>query len=360
MFKKLLIFIPFLLLISCQSEQPVSEKSNQFTVGLILPLTGSLAEYGIAVKNSFELARLSYPQKFTNIKLLYEDSAYQGTKAVAAFHKLVGQEKANLIYNWGTGPNEAVIPLAEKQHVPNIVTTVDTNIVQNKSYSIRSMPSSKDFASLLDAYFDKNHIKKIGILKNELTYFNSIIAELDQDKISFIETIPLDSNDFKSTISKIQDKEIDRLGIFLISGQISHFYNQANNLNLKLLTFGTDFFDSQNEVSSSGELINSAIFASIAVTDQFRKQYQDNFHNDLQIGFAGIGYDNALLIADLFNSDPDLSSEEIIAKFKKIQTTKGVAGEYYFSETDETGMEIKSPAQLKVIDNLQIKNLNFN
>ncbi len=359
MFYRIIICTLLFVFISCQSEGRNLTTPAEFKVGLILPLSGSLAEYGVAVKNSFELAKKTNPEKFSQIKLFYEDSAYQGTQAVAAFQKLVNQNKVNLIYNWGTGPNEAVIPLAEKQHIPNIVTTVDTQIVRNKNFSIRSMPSSKDFAFHLQKYFDQNNISKIGILKNELTYFNSIIAELDPKIISYTEVVPLDSNDFKSIITKVQSKEIDSLGIFLISGQIAQFYNQASNQNFKIPTFGTDFFDSQNEVNQSSDLINGAIFSSIAVTDDFRKLYIENFQNDLQIGFAGVGYDNALLIAELFNQTKNLTAEEIINKIKNIQPSPGVAGEYSFSETSESGMEIKSPAQLKIIQDRKISNYQF-
>ena len=48
-----------------QSDEP---KTKKFKVGAMLPLTGVVAEYGIAIKNCIKLAQQEHPELFTNIK----------------------------------------------------------------------------------------------------------------------------------------------------------------------------------------------------------------------------------------------------------------------------------------------------
>ena len=62
-----------------QVQKPASE---EFNFGIIVPLTGDLAQYGTAIKNGFELAKTESPKKLEKIRFIYEDSRYDGKAAV--------------------------------------------------------------------------------------------------------------------------------------------------------------------------------------------------------------------------------------------------------------------------------------
>jgi ABC-type branched-subunit amino acid transport system substrate-binding protein len=58
-----LLLLAFVLIFSNISQSFAEEK---FKVGVIAPLTGPLAEYGLAAKNGIELAQTTRPESFSN------------------------------------------------------------------------------------------------------------------------------------------------------------------------------------------------------------------------------------------------------------------------------------------------------
>ena len=69
-------------------RQAAAETQRPITVGLILPLTGPTADYGVAIKNSIGLAFEEIPDLGERIHLLYEDAQYDPKLAVTALAKL--------------------------------------------------------------------------------------------------------------------------------------------------------------------------------------------------------------------------------------------------------------------------------
>ena len=85
-------------------------QASVFRVGAILPLTGPVADYGVAVKNGFELAKSDHPATFKNVEIVYQDSSYDGKTAVNAFNALFARGDINLYYVWGVTPNADYYP----------------------------------------------------------------------------------------------------------------------------------------------------------------------------------------------------------------------------------------------------------
>ena len=52
----------------------VAQAESTAKVGLVLPLTGAIAEYGIATRNGIELARTERGDLFKSVQFAYEDS----------------------------------------------------------------------------------------------------------------------------------------------------------------------------------------------------------------------------------------------------------------------------------------------
>lgn len=342
---KISIILLSISFIGCNKKN----EKNYFKVGIMVPLSGEVAEYGVAVKNAYELARKLNPKGFKHIKFIYEDNRYEGKTAVSAFLKLANQDKVHLIYNWGTSPNEATTTLAKRLTTPSIVETIDDDITKDCRMCIKTPVSGKDYNQPVNDYLEANNFKKIGIIKNELGFFNNLIKHITAE-IVFKESVPLDTSDFNSIISKIQNKEVDALGVFLVSSQVPLFYSKAKIFGYTPKTFSTDFLDSQSVVDKSGELLNGVVFSALDVSKEFRKNYTKEYKNDIQIAFAGSAYDKAKIFSTLFNfkDSSKLTSEQIIDKFKSLKPFQGANGLVEYEE-NESGKIIKAPAILKGI-----------
>jgi ABC-type branched-subunit amino acid transport system substrate-binding protein len=90
-------FIAYFLITASDSIAE-SGKQGAFRVGAIVPLTGPLADYGVAVQSGFEFAKRDHPEKFGNIEIVLQDSKYDGMTALNAFNTLSARGDVDLYY----------------------------------------------------------------------------------------------------------------------------------------------------------------------------------------------------------------------------------------------------------------------
>ena len=348
---------PLLLLIAALvSVTSVSADNHRFKVGVIAPLSGPLAEYGVSVKNGFELARTEKPELFSNIDLKFEDDQYDGKKSIAAFNKLREVDAVDLVYLWGTGPSQAIAPIAESRNYPLVIMSIDPSPGLDRRWVIRFGNYSEQYILTLLSYLRSNGVKSIGLLRTELGYTNSMVDALHAnllpgESISEIVALQPGDTDLKAAIARLHGKQFDALAIYLMSGQIAQFYREASGRYSAKVSFGTDFFESMSEVRSAGPGMNEAIFPNNAVEPWFAERYQATFGNDNQITFAANAYDFAILAAETFGSKTErhYSPEDILATLRSVQPRLGASGKYSFQESDKGGQYFEFPIVIRKI-----------
>jgi len=366
--KIIITLLVFLFPLCLNAQNISSDESNRgnskFKIGLILPLSGILQEYGQAARHGIDMAIKDRPELFTHIDLVYEDSQWDAAKAVAAFNKLRNFDDVNLIYSWGNPTTEALAPVALRQKFPLIAMSSDGRVSAHNPFVIRTINTAELLAKPLAAHLTAQGHKRMGIV----VFSNSYVEGLYQGLLKYlpattvlelVERVDATQQDFRATILKVRQAKYDALGVFLVSGQVSSFYKQLSASGLKLKTFGPDFLDSQNEVQASGEGIEDAVFSTTDITPKFQQAYLDAYKNDSQIAFAGNMYDTISAVAESFQgASHALSSEEVLARLGAIGRRSGVCGEYRLSEYPEQGKFLEFPVVLKVIKGGKILRLD--
>lgn len=350
--------------ITTHAENKTENKNvtEKFKVGVIAPLSGPLAEYGIAIRNGIELSRENHPELFTLIDFIYEDSQWDPKLAVSSFNKLTQINNVSLVYNFGNPTSDAISPIAEKQQIPLIAMTLDPKIAHNKKFVIRGINPVKDFSSKLAEYLKSKKFGRLGVIITENTYTKGLYDELSSSleasgyspqSIEIISKHNMNEYEFRSTVTKLSKKNYDAIGVFLITGQISNFYKNLSQNKISTPTFGTDFFESSTEIKKSNGKMNGAVYPNIDIIDSFKAAYLNKFKNDLQISYAGNAYDIAYLIGINFNELKEaLSAEQIISKLKNEKINyDGVSGKFNFKETPEGDSYFNFPVSLKIISN---------
>jgi len=350
-----LVFCLFLL------AWPVAALSaeERFRVGVIAPLSGPLAEYGLAAQNGIELARSQNRRIFNNIDFLYEDSQWDAKQSVSAFNKLRDGERVRVVFNWGNPTTEALAPIAEQSKLPLIGMTLDPSVAMGRQYVIRSTNSAEDFAAAMSRYLKGQRYRQIGVVIAANTYVQGLFDGLKNSvgndvSIEIIDRYNLADQDFRATVSKIRARKYDAIGVFLITGQVSSFYRQLAQQGVALPTFGTDFFESSTEIKMAAGGMTGSVYPHLGITEQFRKDYMARFKNDYQIAYAGNAYDMAVVLGSLFNSSGDLTSEQIMAKLKTVKFQNGIGGEFSFAETSTGGPHYRFPVEIKKIAGQEI------
>ena len=102
--KKTLITVLALSLVlsGCLKTSEEKEvKEEVIKIGVILPLTGNAAVYGLSAKEGIDLSLEDINNtggiNGKTIQMIYEDSQCDSTKAVSAAHKLINIDKVQII-----------------------------------------------------------------------------------------------------------------------------------------------------------------------------------------------------------------------------------------------------------------------
>ncbi len=354
----LLLSIIFLFLTEVHAEP--------FKVGVILPLSGPVAEYGDAVKNGFSIFQKDHPD--SNLMLVLEDSRYDGPTSISVLNKLVDVDKVDLLFVWGAATSEILSPITEHRKIPTFIVTGNKDVLKNKNYSIAFSNEESEYANAQLEELRKRNLKKIAIVKTDIQYFENLLhglkANLKTDEsIEVIDSFQPGPNvNFQSTLTKLKvklkSKKYDSLGVLLLNGQLNSFYRKLKEQNIKVFTFGSDVLGSSFERKESGPSIVGAVWSTLGSTNEFLEKYKSEFKKDDQIGYAAGAYDLANLLDNLFpetyKDNKKLSPEEILGRIESVKEREGASGKYYFTkdnpESDPVGgKRFKFPIVIKEV-----------
>lgn len=227
----------FLVLVLTIPSYVFSQPPN-LKIGLSLPLSGPLQEYGIAVKNAFGMVGEELGME--GYELVYEDNQFDGKSAVTTFKSLTEVKKVDMIYLWGEVGLYSVAPLSTSKKVPILAMSVDKRSVKNQPYVIRTINPSADFVSTVYAYFRSN-IKgplNIGVIASEDPFFEGLTEGLYGEKgegesVTILAKVSPNLMDLKAELLRVKAKDVNVLAVYLFPGQVSSAFRTMRNLGIK-------------------------------------------------------------------------------------------------------------------------------
>ena len=181
-------------------------------IGMILPLTGPLAEFGTAVQNGVSLAFIDNSQLHSSCRIIFEDCEYQSLKAVSAFRKLTQEDKVQIVYNWGTVTSEPLAPIAEQVKFPLVVWAAEPEISRGRSHVLRFSNSAADYAGVVAKYLADRQKNKLALIVAETQYLQAMLNGLQSrllpgQTLEVIANVNPSEQDFKTIISKLKAKK---------------------------------------------------------------------------------------------------------------------------------------------------------
>ena len=342
----------------------VPERQAEIRMGITLPLTGPGAEWGIAARNGFQMARSEHPELFERITFFFEDTQLDPKNAVTAFNKLLSSDKVQIAYDFGSATTGAIGPIAERAKLPLLSAAFDPSVSVGKKYVIRFANYSAQYAGVLLQYLRSKGYKRFAIIATENAFFNSLVeafkSNLQPDEsVVFLQKPTPDATSFKSTITKLKKAHaqggIDALGIYTYAGQGTQFLREAAEQSLTLPLFGSDSFESDSMVAESQGRMEGLVYPNNSVAADFRKRYQEQFGNVAQITFAGSTYDLALMVGQIVAKFPrELSSDAILTELENPTRHNGVLGEFRYRNVPAVGKYFEFPIVVKQISGNRI------
>jgi branched-chain amino acid transport system substrate-binding protein len=227
-------------------------------IGVILPLTGSQAAFGEALKNGFLIAldEINAKGGVLGKKLqldIYDDQS-KPDQAVQGVSKLVDQDRMTLILgSFSSESTMAMIPAVTQRQVPLIIPiALADNLLESKSpWIFRVGSTTTDYARVTVAFLKGNGAPKTMAIVYENTNFGqssmkamAAVAQASGIKLVAVESYVAKSPDYRAILQRVKlaNPEVIYFCSYLLDATTLMRQSQEVDLNPKYYTSaGTGF-----------------------------------------------------------------------------------------------------------------------
>ncbi|HLA34131.1 MAG TPA: ABC transporter substrate-binding protein [Rhodocyclaceae bacterium] len=280
-------------------------------IGIAEALTGGAAQYGVPIRNGFQLAADEINAKGgiggNKLQLTIEDEQGKKEEAITVFKKLIFQDKVLMIFGptlsnsmFAAGPvaNAAKVVAFGTSNTANGITDIGPYIFRNSVMEMDVLPVT--VATAVKHY----GIKKVAVIygnddaftKSGYDVFKKV---LDEQKIltTTTETYVKGDVDFKAQLTKIKGGGPDAVVCSCLAEEAANIMLQARSLGLKAPFIGGNGFNSPklfevSRLAGEGTFVGSPWSNSnpAPVNRDFVAHYKQKFNAEPN-QFAAQAYD---------------------------------------------------------------------
>lgn len=321
------------------------KKEKGIKIGVITPLTGDGATYGMATKRGLDLAAEEINNKGgikgKKLKLIYEDDQMKPEMGINAINKLIHFHKVPVVIGaFGSTITLSIAPIAESNKVVLFSASSTADEIKDAGdYIFRNVPPN----SLQGRSASEFAVKKLNAKTASIFYMNNdygitmkkafenSFKELG-GTVLLIENYNQGDKDFRTQLSKIKEKQPEVIfypGHYQESGLI---LKQAKELGIKAIFIGGDGSYSPELIKIAGEAAEDSYYTLMAmgygVADdeiiKFVKSYKQK-HKEAPDVYSAYAYDSLNIIAEAIKKG-GYSAEGIKSELYKINGFCGVTG----------------------------------
>ena len=337
-----------------------AEKNKEaIKIGVILPLTGELSSYGVAMKSAIQMAYNEIDS--SEYELLFIDSKAENKEAVSGLNKLIHTDNVKyVIGDVSSSTTMALVRVAEQNQIfllsPGAVTPELRNI---SKYFARNYPATDEesisAANFICSNYDKNNIAVI--YSNDeygLGLSTILINEVKKlgGKIIVSDSYEPGTRDFRTILEKIRNA---KPAIIYLAGnqrEMGHFMRQYQELGIKSQIVSNISFLEDDCLSVAGKAADGVIVpvAHYDPTDttyrgayHFGEIFMKNFGKQPTVVDA-VGYDALkLMVQAIEHSQTPLDAANYVRNLKNFDGALGVLN---FTDGD-----VSMPIVFKIIEN---------
>lgn len=330
--------------------------ADTIKIGGISPLSGEVAQYGIAVKEGVDL----YIKKLNaeggingnQVEMVWKDDKGDVTEAINAFNLLVDSDKVSAIVGAVTSkPSLAVGDLAVEIGIPMITPSATSyDVTTDKPNYFRSC-FLDPFQARTMANFAQEEFgaKKVAVLYDIGDDYSVGLAESfkAQAEANGMEVVKYESGnstdvDFKSQLTNIAAEAPEALFVAYYYGPAALIVKQADEIGLKVKFLGADGINGIEKAIDDVSLLENTFFyadhfAKDATTDAivaFKADFNAEYGKDPYSAFNATGYDAALVLCEAIKAAGSTEYEAVVAAMKATNV-EGVTGVLTFDDHND-------------------------
>ena len=334
-----------------------SANNTEYVIGVSGPLTGAAAVYGVAVKNSAQIAvdeiNAAGGLDGVNFKLVALDDTHDATKVAANYASLLESGMQVSLGTVTTAPGLEFTNLSVEDNVFFLTPSASGDEIPANPNGFQMCFADGNQGKVAAEYVNSLGLDKIGVFyKSDDAYSNGIYKQFKEaidTKINIVETVFTgEPSDFSTQINTLKDCKFIFMPIYYQPASV--FMTQAKDIIAKdAIYYGCDGFDGlagqfedfsviPQEVSMLSHFDSNATTGAAA---EFIKKYTDKFGKDTLNQFGASAYDcvyaifNAMKAAKEAGKDINVTmSASDLCEILKEQFTGG------FKYSGNTGTDI--------------------
>ena len=348
------------------------EDKNVLKIGMVGPLTGTAAEYGINVSRGVEIAveeaNASEELGEITLKLYSEDTGGDEAAAANAFTKLIDHDGVHVfvgaVLSGETLTGGPILLEAEIPAISPSSTAVD--LTKDNPYLFRNCLSDDDqIEQIVEYVVDEFDLDKFAILYTLNDYGESLKESFDAKAGKLVEVVVVETfqdkdNDFSPQLTKIKGEyDPDCLYIAGYYTAAAKIAQQAREKDLDVQILGADGLCNIKLIEIGGDAVEGALATSGFYADDpdpavqnFVEAYKEKFNEEPDM-FAAQAYDAARIVIEAIKTKgvtlehiEDGTVAELIRE--GLADTKDFPGITGRTSIDEDGDTIKDVLILKV------------
>ncbi|MDP4088115.1 MAG: ABC transporter substrate-binding protein [Bacillota bacterium] len=314
------------VLAGCSTKKTGTTSNNatetgDIKIGAVLPLTGSIASFGISSKEALTVLEEEINNKGgilngRKIKFIYEDDANKQDQSTNAITKLIDSEKVvAIIGSVSSGSCLAMGPIATQKKIPMITGTATNADVTTKggNYVFRACYLDP-FQGKTAAKFASTDLKakKAAVLYDMGSDYSKGLADAFVSSfqgaggtVTNNLTYNTGDKDFKAQLTKIKENNVDVLFLPEYYDAVPLIAKQAKELGITATMIGGDGWDSPDLIKNGGAAVEGGYFVNHYSPDDtaqqvqdFLKAYKAKWNGKTPDALAALAYDAGKLLVD--------------------------------------------------------------
>ena len=311
----------------------VARSAEPIKVGVLLPLTGSMAKFGEIEKRSFEMALDEINAKGgvngKKIELLFEDDTGKPDVGRSAMEKLISRDKVPVITGgYASSVVAATAPVTQQFKVPFVICTGSADDVTEKGYDyvFRVNPPASEYPNAVLSFLRTvAKVKTAAILYENTQFGQSSSKAFEKDcasvgiKVLVKEGYQAGAIDFKPVLTKVKAANPDMIYMVSYVMDASLLMRQSKELriNPKLFIGGGAGFTLPEFARSAGDAADGVYSATLWVDTlpfpgareyaaKFRKKYgsETEYH-------GAEAYASMYVVADALKRAKSLTPKDV-------------------------------------------------
>jgi len=333
------IFILFLfaIIISNKKEEKTNNGKPTIKIGISLPITGPGAFAGSSAEVAIKMAvdKINKTDTKYEYKIMVEDDKLNSKDIAMIGNKFMNVDHVNAIMSM-LGASSKIFTEANNlrdNSIPHFTCSWGTSLSKG-DYNFNTIPTAYSYANKLVNKFQKDKVKNIGLIFQTSSSDSEMQKVITQKilyagiNISFNETFNFGEKDYRTFLSKIENKPLDLIYFQLIPTDLQIFCKQLKEMGIKVPLATLDFF---NYMEDKTAFENDWFISSNTWNKDFIEEFNRHSKNTSIAACTSNLYDNLNILVNAFenaetSNNKFPTSESVLKYLKSLKTWDGATG----------------------------------